>query len=211
MKLSEYKKAVEEDTLPSSYRSRKLTEFICDGCGEEAIKTSSEYKRNIDYGKPNYCCGSCAAHYNKKGKTRIPSQKQLEQLRKIQGNRRDEYTPFRYTFRCVKRRFEKEMNIDLEYLKWLWEEQKGICPYSGLKLVLPEDNYTKDQDITTRASLDRIDSSKGYIKGNVQWVSTPINYMKSTMSDSQTKHFLKQISVFASSFDEDQTISSLNN
>lgn len=58
------------------------------------------------------------------------------------------------------------------------------------------------------ASLDRIDSSKGYIKGNVQFVSLPINYMKSTKSDIEIRQFLKQISSYTSHFCEDETISS---
>lgn len=61
-----------------------------------------------------------------------------------------------------------------------------MCPYTKLKLVLPsQDN--KDIPFGHLASLDRIDSSKGYIEGNVQFVSTPINYMKNTMSDSETR------------------------
>ena len=83
--------------------------------------------------------------------------------------------------------------------------------YVLIQLVLPEEDYTKDQDITTRASLDRIDSNKGYIRGNVQFISTPINYMKNTMSDQQTKSFLKRISSFTSTFVEDWTISSSQN
>ena len=30
----------------------------------------------------------------------------------------------------------------------------------------------------TTASLDRIDSNKGYVEGNVQWVHVDVNYMK---------------------------------
>ena len=56
-----------------------------------------------------------------------------------------------------------------------------------------------------------IDSSKGYVKGNVQFVSTPINLMKSEMSDLDTKKFLKLISSYTSSFDEEWTISSPSN
>ena len=54
--------------------------------------------------------------------------------------------------------------------------------------------------MTKQASLDRIDSSKGYIKGNIQFISTPINYMKSTMTDSEVKSFLKLISSFTATF-----------
>lgn len=43
------------------------------------------------------------------------------------------------------------------------------------------------------ASLDRIDSSKPYERGNVQFVAWPINYAKSDMSDRQMKRFVKLI------------------
>lgn len=35
-----------------------------------------------------------------------------------------------------------------------------------------------------RASLDRIDSSKGYIKGNVQWTTIDANIAKQDMKES---------------------------
>lgn len=49
-------------------------------------------------------------------------------------------------------------------------------------------------DVSIRASLDRIDSSKPYEVGNIQFISTPINYMKNSMSDEQTKTYLRVIS-----------------
>ena len=53
----------------------------------------------------------------------------------ISSNRKDKYSLFRYTFNSIKRRF-KEVNIDLEYLKLIWEQQNGICPYTKIKLYL---------------------------------------------------------------------------
>lgn len=169
------------------------------------IKAESEYKRNLKKGRKNYCCRECAA--KGAGKTRLgvkrsASDTLVKHLRDISGNRRDEYSPFRYTFRNAKKRF-KEFDLDLEYLKEIWDRQSGRCPYTGIALVLPEANNLDTLDITRRASLDRIDSELGYVKGNIQFVSTPINYMKSTMSDSQTKKFLKEISSYTSAFTED--------
>lgn len=43
------------------------------------------------------------------------------------------------------------------------------------------------------ASLDRIDSSKGYEIGNIQFISTAINYMKNTMSHEDTLKLCKII------------------
>lgn len=210
MKLEEYQTRKSEGTLPSSYHNRKVTEFKCENCGCNAVKPSSEYNRNVNSGKKNFCCQSCAASHNNKIREINLSDRWIEHLNGIRPNRRDEFTPFRYTMKCVKQR-TKEYDIDLQYLKELWESQQGVCPYTNLSLVLPEEDYTKDQDITTRASLDRIDSSKGYIKGNVQFIATPINYMKNTMSDQQTRSFLKRISSFTSTFVEDWTISSPQN
>ena len=61
-------------------------------------------------------------------------------------------------------------------------------------LTLPEDGNVATLDVSIRASLDRIDSSKPYEVGNIQFISTPINYMKNSMSDEQTKTYLRVIS-----------------
>jgi hypothetical protein len=59
-----------------------------------------------------------------------------------------------------------EMNVTKEYLWELYLKQQGKCALSDLPIPM---------DI---ASLDRIDSSKGYIEGNVQWLHKDINIMK---------------------------------
>lgn len=165
----------------------------------------SEYNRNKKLGRKNFCSRSCAIRYANKNKLHTFTDKCREHLLSICNNQIDEYTSFRYTLRSVYKRF-KEVDIDLEYLKQLWETQKGICPYTGIKLKLP--TYKNHNFYFNCASLDRIDSSKGYIKGNVQFISLPINLMKSTKSDIEVKQFLKQISSYTSHFCEDETISS---
>jgi len=55
----------------------------------------------------------------------------------------------------------------------LFVRQKGICALSGVELSLAR-GHTGEQT----ASLDRIDSKKPYILGNVQWVHKVINEMK---------------------------------
>ena len=187
-------------------QNRKLITFICDNCGKKSQKPISEYNRNKKLGRHNFCSRSCACSFNNKHS--IPSEKQIQNYKNISkysNNRKDEYSNFRYTLRNVRKRF-CEVNVTLDYLKSIWEKQEGVCPYTGLHLYLP--TWKKSNDLIHRASLDRIDSSKGYIIGNVQFVSTPINLMKSTMSDLQTKQYLKQISDYTSHFCEDGTISS---
>ncbi len=188
-------------------QGRTLVTFTCDFCKKEAQKPLSEYNRNRKLGRKNFCCRSCSIKYANANKLHRFTDKCREHLLSMCGNRRDEYTGFRYILRNIRKRF-KEVNIDLEYLKNLWDIQKGICPYTGITLILP--TYTKHGSFFNRASLDRIDSSKGYTKGNVQFVALPINLMKSTKSDIEIKQFLKQISSYTSHFCEDETISSPN-
>lgn len=189
-------------------QNRRLVTFICDSCGKEAQKPLSEYNRNIRLGRKNFCCRSCSCTYrcNLYKDTLTNAQLQAQQnIKNYCSNRKDEWTSFRYSLRNAKKRF-KEFNLTLVDLKRIWDQQKGICPYTGLKLKLP--TGCNHDNVWYRASLDRIDSSKGYVIGNIQFVSTPINYMKNIMSDLETKQYLKLISSYASHFCEDETISS---
>lgn len=53
------------------------------------------------------------------------------------------------------------------------------CALSGRPIVYK----VRPRDSTATASLDRIDSTKGYVKGNVQWVHKDINRMKQDIDD----------------------------
>lgn len=87
-----------------------------------------------------------------------------------------------------------QIDIDLEYLKELWESQRGVCPYTGIKMILPH-NTKEHMRIHSlkKASLDRIDPSKGYLKNNVEFVCCAINYAKNSFSREQMKEFLLEI------------------
>jgi hypothetical protein len=70
----------------------------------------------------------------------------------------------------------KKWDVSLEYLGDLYEKQNGKCIYTGWELEINGSKQSKT------ASLDRIDSSKGYIKGNVQWVHKDVNIAKNKLS-----------------------------
>lgn len=69
-----------------------------------------------------------------------------------------------------------------KYLWALYLKQNKKCALSGIELIFQR-NYQNINKKLQTASLDRIDSSKGYIKGNVQWVHKRINEMKKNDSD----------------------------
>jgi len=67
--------------------------------------------------------------------------------------------------------------ITIDYAWRLFLEQNRKCALTGIELVFGKSNAEE-----TTASLDRIDSKKGYIEGNVQWVHKDINRMKNIYS-----------------------------
>jgi len=83
----------------------------------------------------------------------------------------------------AKGRSKIALTIDKEYAWNLFLEQGRKCKLSGIELKFP--TYGKDKAWT--ASLDRIDSSEGYIDGNVQWVHKDVNMMKRTYTQ---EHFV---------------------
>jgi hypothetical protein len=72
------------------------------------------------------------------------------------------------------------MEIDREYAWEIFKLQDEKCALSGLKLSFV--NNIRDERNTHTASLDRIDNTKGYIIGNIQWVHKRINIMRNTLS-----------------------------
>ncbi len=81
-----------------------------------------------------------------------------------------------------------------EYLWELYETQKGKCAVSGVDIVLVNKikNNNVDWSIVT-ASLDRIDSSKGYQPGNVWWVHKRINRLKNDFSMNELLYWSQAI------------------
>lgn len=77
----------------------------------------------------------------------------------------------------------------------LFIKQNKRCALSGLELYF-EKCYTLSIHNKGTASLDRVDSSKGYILGNVQWVHKDINYMKQCYSNDVFIDFCKKVAAF---------------
>lgn len=75
---------------------------------------------------------------------------------------------------------KRDLNITVS-IQDIWKqflEQKKKCALTGLDLTFNK----RANDTTGNASLDRIDSSKGYVKGNIQWIDKRVNQMKNNFS-----------------------------
>jgi len=89
-------------------------------------------------------------------------------------------------FTQIKKGAEKRnilFNIKIEDLELLFIKQNKKCALSGIDLVFS--NVTKNKFGIGNASLDRIDSSIGYIESNIQWVDKRINIMKNKIIQSE--------------------------
>jgi len=89
---------------------------------------------------------------------------------------------------------KKEWAVEPQYLYELYEQQNRLCAISGMLIEFSEKGVgtVGAKDIST-ASLDRIDSSKGYIVGNVQWVHKIINIMKMDLPERDFFRMVKEI------------------
>lgn len=110
----------------------------------------------------------------------------------------DIYSEFKIHFNKAKQRAKKkqiEFTITLEHLKEIWDKQKGICPISGYKMFQRKNCNTrvKIDFLPERASLDRIDSSKGYIVGNVRFICLIAQYAKHKFPDKDVIKFCRHV------------------
>ena len=81
---------------------------------------------------------------------------------------------------------KKEYTITFESVKNLLRSQDGRCAYSGVKLEFTFNSKYK-------ISIDRIDSAKGYIDGNIQLLGWIVNQAKSNLSENQFFEMVKSI------------------
>jgi hypothetical protein len=165
----------------------------CEYCGKIFARSSYELKRTRKIGRRIFCSLSCSG---KQHFIDYPLKGNPEFLIGHYDNRRDEYSPFRWFLKVINNKNRKrKKEINLEYLKEIWENQNGICPYTGWKLVLPcsTKGWKNKENKIYRASLDRIDCSKGYIEDNVQYISYMANIAKCDMTYNEMFEFCEAV------------------
>lgn len=184
---------------------RKTIALKCDWCGNPFDRelTTHNNQKLLRGMKHIFCSKSCSSfHLNdriKKGEIkRRKYQKRQNTIRKRF------YSPFKYIINSGPKIRNKVhgggFDIDEKYLKELWEKQDGICPYTGIRMMLPQNiGEQRNNGSLKKMSLDRIDSSKGYVKGNVEFVCLAINRAKNNRTKKELVDFLKEIKVFYSS------------
>lgn len=85
-------------------------------------------------------------------------------------------------------------DVSPEYLQELFNLQSKKCALSGIDIYISKSQSNPVERSKNNASLDRIDSTKGYIIGNLQWVHKDINTMKMHYSQEYFINLCKMIS-----------------
>lgn len=170
-----------------------MVKLTCQTCGKEFERRKAEYNRCLKRGLRNVYCSFKCGGATAAAKLPPPSPQAAAHL--DPANRLDEFSPFRWHLRNCKQRSKKESNLTLQDLKEQWEIQGGRCPYTGWKLKnMPTTNHDSQLPLTPdRASLDRIDSSKGYVRGNVQFVAAIAQYAKHTFHEKELFKFAEAV------------------
>lgn len=176
----------------------KMITLTCEECGGVFERSMKEHTRNSKKRRNAFCNRSCSKTYTNKNEMSLSTRKKCgEHIRQYSGNRQDGLSPFRYFITKSKskdRSHYGEPNITAEYLKTLWNQQQGKCSYTNIQMILPRNTVEYQTGKTPiRASLDRIDSNKGYVIGNVEFVCYAINMAKNSFTCNEMKEFLRLI------------------
>lgn len=153
------------------------------GCGN-SIETSSAHLRNGS----TKSCGCLRVITSKKNKGRMKGVYENKKSWNWKGYESISKTYFESLRNSAGSRVHN-FSITMKYIWELLVKQNFKCALSGLDICLQR--ASADRNAT--ASLDRIDSSKGYIEGNVQWVHKDINRIKNNLSEEKLFEYCKQI------------------
>ena len=135
----------------------KIYKRICSDCGKETIYKEVRAFRKAE--REHRVCNRCS---------------QIRAKKKLMHKQ----VPLRWFNRKKIRAAERgiKWGITPRYLQTIYERQEGRCALSGVPISFDmEDNKGV-------ASIDRIDSDKGYQYGNIQLVEKTVNYMKWSLS-----------------------------
>lgn len=90
-------------------------------------------------------------------------------------------------------------DLRIGHLFRMFYEQNGMCAISGIPMtVASEGSKTHPHNV----SIDRIDSARGYVPGNVHLVCYQVNIMKMEMTVDQLRYWCAHIALHFASMEE---------
>lgn len=170
----------------------------CTQCKKPFERSLREYNsKQLKRKSKPFCSRGCATIHRNLHTSKTDYVKRNPGLKNYSNNRLDEYSPFKFFISKSNTRSKNKnqrCDLDVEYLKQLWEVQNGICPYTALRMELCASTaaYEKSHSLK-KASLDRIDSQLGYVRGNVEFVCLAINLAKNNYTKEEFLSFINEI------------------
>lgn len=162
-----------------SKTNRLLYRCIC-SCGTPLLIRPSEFNTC----KPQLRCNEC----------------QKKHMQKTMGKgSKDIHGRYLSRIKNRARRDNISCSLTIEDLQLQWDKQKGICSLSGIELTTYKTGKQRTQKNCHNASVDRVDSKKGYEVGNIEWIHKKLQEMK---LDKDKKEFIrdcKEVAEYASS------------
>lgn len=102
-----------------------------------------------------------------------------------------------FAYKCTQVRGKcrkKDIPFDLtpEYLESIWT---GSCPVFHTKLLKPFHSTSADRTSKHTSSLDRIVPDRGYVRGNVEWISNYANSIKQTATADELQRVANHVAM----------------
>lgn len=152
----------------SKLKYDKAHTILCDECGKPFIFRGG--KKHFARSENHYCSIECLCQHNQKYE--------------------DAHNKFnkRYKILCNLKRRAKlkgfEFNLELDDIP----EIPNICPVLGIPIIINEGEHCPSDN---SPSVDRIDSTKGYIKGNIRIISNRANRIKADATIEELRKVLE--------------------
>ena len=155
------------------------------------MKTCSNCKKEKSYSEFHAKAESSDGHSSWCKDCREKWQKIIYPKKKIKDNERlsknpDNFLKHWLSDKRKNSRHPVDDDITLDYLMDLWKKQKGLCALSQQ----PMTHMKGKGRVYTNVSVDRIDSSTNYRKGNLQLVCYMFNLWKGTLSNEEFKNWV---------------------
>ena len=91
---------------------------------------------------------------------------------------------------AYRRKKTHDFTVTKEDLHRLYDQQKGVCAYSGIEMTNIKDGEGYH---LTNISIDRVDNDLGYVKGNIALVCLSMNMMKYTLELKDLVYWCKMV------------------
>ena len=92
----------------------------------------------------------------------------------------------------------QEIKVDLDYVYNVGTSQDFFCALTGVELEFTRggQHWLGKWSNPNSCTIDRIDSSKGYVKGNIQLITWKANCLKQHLDNKEFIEFCKDVAEF---------------